>query len=359
MAVCTGLDRFRVGFRRVEVSLPTAMETPVSDRARFEAYLTALVECLAIRSALECAETSRPYIDAQVYAYTSQAEAGVYYREAAGYQAAWNAVYVGIAGLCTMYLGGLIMGAFARSAGIGVTTTESVAAGEAALAQGGARALLHRIGWPTLGSFVETTVLEGTLGIPVRAGLGMAASVTTDAAIGRHRWTSVTAGPAGAALGGVLRAGPAVGMITGHAGGTVEEALERRWRAELAQPGVEKVLEHAMATAARTLDARIKACGRLAPLLLASRDTLDREVRVPITTQVDRVTAKIALANRGIIWDADKSEIRAGVEARFGAEIWAPISRDTDRAHTTLRLDQRRAWARLRRAQMAWANQPR
>lgn len=336
----------------------------MSDHTRFEPYLQAQVEYLTLCAALEQADRSRDYIESQVYAYTSQAEAGAYYREAAGYQAAWNAVYTGIAGLCTMYLGGLIMGAFARSAGIGVTAAESAAAGEAALARGGARAFLHHIGFRstgplTLASIAETTVLEGTLGLPVRGGLGLVASSATDVALGRRRWTSVTAGPVGSALGGVFRLGPTLGMAAGHAGGAIEEALQRQWREAVTRPGVEEVWTRAMAAASRTLDARIKACGRFAPLILAPRDTLDREVRTPMTTQIESVTEKIALANRGLVWDADKDAIRAGVTARFGAEIWAPISRDTDRAHTTLRLDLRGSWARLRRAQRAWANPPR
>lgn len=326
----------------------------------FDAFVEALVDHQAVCAALHLADPTSRYIEAQVYAYTSQAEAGAYYREEGTWRAALNAALAGIAGVCTMYLGGLIMGVFARSAGIGLTAAESTAAGEAALARGGFKALAHHVGYRTAGtlsfeSFVETTVLEATLGLPVRGGLGLAGSVATDTLIGRHRWSSVTVAPAGAALGGILRVGPVLGLLGGRAGGQFEAALEARWREELTRPGVDEVIERAMMAAGRTLDARIKSCGRYASLLLASPDTLDHELRAPMSDQIEKLTDTIALQNRGIIWDADRAKIHAGVAARFGAEIWAPISRQTHRAHTTLRLDHRRTSDRLMRAARRWA----
>ncbi len=329
-------------------------------RSEFDAFVEALVNHQAVTAALLLAHPTSRYIESQVYAYTSQAEAGAYYREEGTWRAALNAAIAGIAGVCTMYLGGLIMGVFARSAGIGITAAESTAASEAALAQGGLKALAHHVGYRTAGTLTfeaiaETTVLEATLGLPVRGGLGLASAVATDAVIGRHRWSSLSVVPAGAALGGVLRVGPVLGLLGGRAGGQLEAELEARWREELTRPGVDEAIERALMAAGRTLDARVKGCGRYASLLLASPDTLDRTLRAPMADQIEKLTNTIALQNRGIIWDADRAKIHAGVVARFGAEVWAPISRETNRAHTTLRLDHRRTFDRLMRAATHWA----
>lgn len=352
-----------------------------SSRSRFDAFIRALVQHLAVCATLALAIPTRRYIRGRVYSYTAQAEAGVYYRQAARLQAAWNAVYAGIAGLCTMYLGGLIMGAFARTVGIGAQAasgatgaaaaatgeaaalgTAGASAGEAAVAVGstaGQGIVARIVGFlgriaPWNPAMVETTVFEMTLGVPVRGAVSLAGAVVTDEAIGRARWSKLATAPVAAGIGGVARVGPLAPLLANHVAGAAEDELRRRWAAEIAKPETKAVVADALACATRVLDARIKACGKLAPLLLVPSATLDAKIRIAAENRARGVAHRIVKANTGLFRGPNRAEVRSEVDARFGAEIWAPIGRDTDAAFTTLCQEVFRTRAAMQEAFRRW-----
>lgn len=360
-----------------------------SPRSPFDAFVHALVRHLAVCAALALALPTRRYIRGQVYSYTARAEAGMYYKQAAKLQAAWNAVYAGVAGLCTMYLGGLIMGAFARSAGVGAqaargaasaaaTTTGEVTAvgtagaaatetaaavgstaGRGLLARTTARivAALGRVA-PWSPEVVETTILELTLGVPVRGALSLTGAAVTDEVIGRARFGKLVSAPVAGAMGGVARVGPVAPLVMNHMAGTVEDNLRRRWAEEISRPEAEAVVADALECAGRVLDARVKACGRFAPLLLVPPSTLDSTIRLAAENRARGVTHRIVKANSGLFWGPDRQEVRTEVDARFGAEIWAPIARDTDAAFNALHQEFLHTRIAMDRAFRQWAYAP-
>ncbi|WP_428670664.1 hypothetical protein [Roseibium sp.] len=335
--------------------------------SRFDDFLKSVVEFAVAAQAAEAGRKADKYIKAQVYIYTAQVEAAGHYKTAAHIQAARNAVFAGCVALCTMYVGGLIMGALFRGAAAGTAAAEG-AAGAAVATEGAAAAEANalvqalRASWQASGlkastvalTFAEKTAIEVCLGIPIRGLIGCLGAIVTEWHNGREHWSSVSKIPA-LAMGGVLRTGPALGFLIGSFGSQAENRQREEFERQIKTEAAKRLIETTLADYASTLGKSIKNCGRYGEMVLAPPLDIDSKVREPMQREVDRITDRFVREQSGFFGGPERDEVYASVYGSLGAEIWAPVASDTTRAFIFLQQELQRKAKAMDAAFVNWS----
>jgi hypothetical protein len=325
----------------------------------FDEFLKSVVEFGVATQAAETGKKTDKYIKAQVYIYTTQVEASGHYKAAANIQVAKNAVFAGCVALCTMYVGGLIMGAIFRTAAAGTAAAEG-AAGTVAVAEGAAVAetnalmQLVRASWQASGyqattattaataslGVVETTAIEIFAGVPIRGLIAGIGTMITDWHNGKGHWNDI-AKIGALSAGGALRCGPALGFLFGAVSSHNNQRAREEFERQVKTDSAKRLIEVTLQAYSDSVGQGLRNFGRYGQLIMAPPMELDTRVRQPMQREVDRITDQFVREQTGFFGGPERGDVYSSVYGSLGADVWAPITSDTTRAY--IHLQQERA----------------
>lgn len=331
----------------------------------FENFLISTTELITAVQAAETARKTDKYIKAQVYVYISQVEAAGHYEAAANYRAIRDAAFAGCVAVCTMYVGGLIMGAVYRGAAAGTAAAEtaaaSAAAAEGAAAESNVLVQLIRASWQASGyqasvstaTFLETVAMELAVGVPVRGMTALLGTMVTDWHNGRVHWSDVPKIGL-SSLGGLTRTGPALAFLLGAVASAKERQAREEFERQITTEASRRLVDASINAYASTLGQSLGNFGRYGKMIMAPPLDIDSRVRQPMQREADRVTDLFVKEQTGLFGGPNRDEVFARVYGSVGAEVWAPIASDTTRAYIHLQQQRNRKMTAMNQAFSAW-----